>query len=254
MNRVVSFLNESNRIEGIERIDYSDSAYQTIDRGHFGAFLLSQQAAASGEPLSIKKIKEWQRLITTEQRPYVPIDDEEVGHLRSPALPKNVRIGSHIPPGYNDVPTLLDALIERTNEVLKNYKHMDDVSFSIFLGSTFLEFEKIHPFADGNGRVGRLIANYIATYYGRPIIVFNSEMIERNAYLRSHDSKEAMIIFMAQKIQEAVFGIDGKVLIRTKVLPGSSGEYVSEAGGQKTVVHWHHLANAVNTWKQRLIK
>ena len=37
-------------------------------------------------------------------------------------------------------------------------------------------FEAIHPFADGNGRVGRTLANYLLVSYGHPpIIIFDED-------------------------------------------------------------------------------
>ena len=37
-------------------------------------------------------------------------------------------------------------------------------------------FEAIHPFADGNGRVGRALANYLLVSHGHPpIIIFDED-------------------------------------------------------------------------------
>ena len=37
------------------------------------------------------------------------------------------------------------------------------------------KFENIHPFADGNGRTGRLAMNYLLVRYGHPPIVIHEE-------------------------------------------------------------------------------
>jgi hypothetical protein len=240
--RVVTFLNESNRIEGITALDYASPKNQTTNSGHFGAFILSQKSAEEHEPLTIRKIKDWQKLITTEQKTVgVDIEDEAVGHIRSPQLQKNVRIGNHIPPNYNEVPTLLDALVEDINEKLRDPETLkDDASYCRFLGEAFQRFESIHPFVDGNGRVGRLIANYIATYAGKPLIVFKSEYRENNIYYKAHESPEAMAVFMAFKVQEAVFGINGQILIK-RYASGLTGHYESIDGKTQEDVEWHPL-------------
>ena len=47
----------------------------------------------------------------------------------------------------------------------------------------------IHPFADGNGRVSRLMMNYILIYHGQSPAIINKE--ERNHYFRSlEESRE----------------------------------------------------------------
>ena len=215
--RMVTFLNESNRIESIKEIDYHDPAYQKPDKGHFGAFVHSQQCAETRQPLTHRMIRQWQAMLTKEQVPFGHhIEEGEIGHIRGPNLLKNVRIGSHIPPDYSRVPTLLDQWIEEVNAGLKDQERLkDDAAYQEFLGRSFQKFEEIHPFADGNGRTGRLIICYIATYCGRPIIIINSDMIERNAYYRAHKTGQEMVAFMAGKVQEAVFGPDKKLILKT---------------------------------------
>lgn len=242
--RMVHFLNESNRIEGIHEVDYHNPLFQKIGQGHFGALVDSQQMALIRKPLAIRKVKEWQSLLTREQKFLGhDIEEGEIGHIRNPStLPKNVRVGPHVPPSYESVPTLLEDLVERINEGLKDQdKLKDDLEYCRFLGRSFQEFESIHPFADGNGRTGRLIANYISTYCNRPIIVFGSDMSEKNRYYEAHKSKEAMARHMAVKVQDVIFGMDGKIL-QKKGASGFTSTYESLNKESKESYQWHSLS------------
>lgn len=241
--RMVQFLNESNLIESIKEIDYHKTKYQDPSRGHFGALVQSQQDAVEGKPLTHRKIMSWQGLLAREQVAHGhPIEEEEIGHIRSPSLPKNVRVGSHIPPDYSHVPTLFTNLIEKINEGLKDQEKLkDDSEYCKFLATTFFEFQKIHPFADGNGRTGRLIAIYIATFCKRPIIIFDSEMIKRNRYYDAHKSPEDMTRFIAGKIQEVVFGLNNKLLVKKDQLSGATSLYQTEDGQYQEKYEWHVL-------------
>lgn len=243
VNRMIDFLNESNRIEGITQINYYDPNFQTLHQGHFGALIHSQQLALEHEPLSHRHITYWQSLLTREQvQAGHHIEDEEIGHIRSYSLPKNVRIGRHIPPDYSHVPTLLTHLIEEINEGLKDQEKLrNDAEYSKFLGRSFQKFESIHPFCDGNGRTGRLLAAYIATFCGRPIVVFQSDMSEKNNYYQAHETVEKMTRFMAKKIQEAIFGFGQTLLNRIQQLTGLSAVYQGAAPEQTVTYEWHSL-------------
>src|SRR5437016_4707 len=139
-SRVIQFLNESNRIEGIEEIDYRHQQFQDPKIGHFGAYLVSQQAARDLQPLTVKTIRCWQGMLGREQQRYTgtAIEDGEIGQIRGPALKKNVRVGRQIPPSYEDVPTLLQYLFEDLNEDLANNRELyerDDEAFAKFAAS-----------------------------------------------------------------------------------------------------------------------
>lgn len=241
--RNIRFLNESNKIESFTEIDYNEKTYQKVDKGHFGAFVASQELAAAKKTLTAKAIKTWQKLISEEQIPFGHhIEENQIGHLRS----INVRIVGKPtpPPHHDDVPLLLSNLLEDINNALKDpKKFQDDAEFSKFTGESFLEYERIHPFADGNGRTGRLIANYIATYCERPIIEFDSERTKRRKYYDAHDSKKLMTEFMAEKVKEAIVSTSGKILQKKRKLEGDSCLYESTDKKEIEVVHWHGLSS-----------
>ena len=67
--------------------------------------------------------------------------------------PVNVRIGRYHPPIHEKVPDLMAELEE----------FIQDASVPPLLKAVWghIQFETIHPFADGNGRIGRLLVNKI---------------------------------------------------------------------------------------------
>lgn len=64
----------------------------------------------------------------------------------------NVRVGLHFPPAHQDVSVLMFDLLEWWN---KKAPRLSPVVSSAIL---HYRFEEIHPFADGNGRMGRALA------------------------------------------------------------------------------------------------
>ena len=75
-----------------------------------------------------------------------------------------VFIGRSIPPKPQEVPDKMAGL-------LRWYSSNKKSLHPVVLASHFhAEFEKIHPFVDGNGRVGRLLMNFIIHKKGFPMI------------------------------------------------------------------------------------
>ena len=74
-----------------------------------------------------------------------------------------------------DVPDEIAALCDEVNA----YQGEDILTAAAYL---HLNFEAIHPFADGNGRVGRTLLNYyLMTHHYPPTILFNED--KRTYYL-----------------------------------------------------------------------
>lgn len=60
--------------------------------------------------------------------------------------------------GFNEIPTTHPSLVESELDILlDNYKNIPNKRLEDIV-DFHVRFEKIHPFADGNGRVGRILA------------------------------------------------------------------------------------------------
>lgn len=101
------------------------------------------------------------------------INDEIAGRFREKG--EYVRVGRHIAPPPEHVLKLI-------KELLKSYKAEEHHPLErAILFHT--EFERIHPFCDGNGRVGRAILNFQLKSHGFPPIIIQNK--EKQEYYRS---------------------------------------------------------------------
>ena len=143
----------------------------------------------------------------------------------------------------------MDELIR---EVAENRVHPVDAA--AFLHHRFVE---IHPFADGNGRVARLLSNQYLIAKGYPPVVVRTEDRERYyRFLRSVDAGDLVPFtnFIAKAVDEGLtlylsaFG-GADELVPLKELAGGTGtphsqEYLSLLSGGvldavKIVWVWH---------------
>ena len=93
-----------------------------------------------------------------------------------------VRVGSYISPDWQEVKRLMNGLIKYTNEKVK-------INTVEFAAKVHFKFERIHPFGDGNGRIGRLIMNHILWFSGYPMIII--EHVKRKSYYKACDKGES---------------------------------------------------------------
>lgn len=100
------------------------------------------------------------------------INDDWAGRFRRRG--ELVRVGNHM--GAN--PQFIDELID---ELLNDY-HSSDLYFVEKIAWFHAEFEVIHPFSDGNGRIGRVLINQQLMAEGAPPIIIPNKGKQTHYY------------------------------------------------------------------------
>ncbi len=99
------------------------------------------------------------------------IRDDIAGRFRKDG--EWVRVGSHIAPDPKEV-------VERLEKTLADYYAASHENIIMRIARLHLAFEYTHPFNDGNGRIGRVINNYLLIREG--FVPINIKFIDRENY------------------------------------------------------------------------
>ena len=95
-----------------------------------------------------------------------------------------VRVGSYIAPDWQDVKKLMKELIKFINKA--------EINSVELAARAHFKFEEIHPFGDGNGRIGRLIINNILWIEGYPMLII--EYKKRKSYYKAFKGDEEQFV------------------------------------------------------------
>lgn len=145
------------------------------------AQLLLEVRKSFAEPLSVQMIQIWHGLLMDD------VHQVNAGEWRKGSAPMQIISGAHghevvhfeAPPSA-EVPDEMLQFVDWYNTVVFPLKG-DTAEAVLKSALAHLYFESIHPFEDGNGRIGRAIAEKaLSQSLGRPVMLGLSKIIEKN--------------------------------------------------------------------------
>jgi Fic family protein len=135
----------------------------------------------SGDPLSIDLILLLHKMLLSN------INDDIAGRFRGHG--EYVRVGTHVAPGPEQIETMLRSMTVKFESELTTH-------IVGRVARLHLEFEHIHPFNDGNGRIGRVLMNHALQRHGfPPVIVRNKGKEKYYATIRQYDLNNKSTLF-----------------------------------------------------------
>lgn len=102
------------------------------------------------------------------------IKDEIAGRFRNKG--EYVRVGTYIAPAPEHIELMVAS-------ILSEYGSDHDSYFLDKMAKFHLDFENVHPFCDGNGRIGRVLICYQLLRLGFPLIIVRDK--EKEIYYRA---------------------------------------------------------------------
>lgn len=159
------------------------------------AFLLNRIAAR--EPITISLVQEIHAILTGgtyDERRYIEQGERPGEFKKHDYITGRLEVGSAPEDVECDLTELLNEVNEYNgDEILKTATYFH------------LRFENIHPFADGNGRVGRTLLNYyLLTRNHPPLIVYDEDKADYYAALERFDAEEDIAPMLAFLERETV--------------------------------------------------
>lgn len=122
--------------------------------------------------------------------------------------------GGMTPPPFPEVPMLVTDWLRNASRGPRNGQHA-----LVFVAALHARFERIHPFRDGNGRVGRLATNLLLVRHGYPpAVIYKRDRARYLSALRRADRDDPGPL--AELLARAV--TDG---IHRFLLPGLAGPH-----------------------------
>lgn len=143
------------------------------------------------------------------------IDEKIAGRFRQDG--EWVRVGAYIAPNPTEVPQLITELLTKYQADTKS--HIVEKLARFHLG-----FEHIHPFCDGNGRIGRVLNNYILLREG--YVPINITFTDRARYYEAfklYDQKQETAVMeeitgraLTKSYHKRLAYLEGKTIVSLK--------------------------------------
>jgi Fic family protein len=183
---VIEFTYDTNRIEG-STLTFQETAdliehgisprakpMRDIREAELHASLMNK-LLANPEPIDLPHLLAWHKAIFRETKP------QFAGRIRD--FEVRIQRSKHIPPPPLEVRPMLVELLRWVQRHAKEFHPVERAAAFHF------RFENIHPFGDGNGRIGRLAMNMLLHESGYPML--NIQYEKRAGYYHALERSSA---------------------------------------------------------------
>lgn len=99
-----------------------------------------------------------------------------------------------------ETPLLVAQLVDNLQYRLDNAKTNDDKLLAIL--DTHIQFERIHPFSDGNGRTGRMIMMYSLLQEGFPPLIIEKETKAQYVEFLANQDVDGFVQFAKERLDK----------------------------------------------------
>ncbi len=165
------------------------------------------------------------------------INDAIAGRFREQG--EYVRVGTHIAPAPEHVERMIDDILVEYSSDLGSY-------FLDKIARFHLDFETIHPFCDGNGRLGRVLINFQLIQLGLPrLIIRNSEKERYYQAFRDYEGRQLtrtmediLALGLVESLHKRLSYLRGEAIIRLSDYikqHGLSAPAVTNAARRQTI-------------------
>ena len=150
---------------------------------HLQALKFTMKLAENKVPLSVENIQQLSALILKSS--HGPMETAVGNFDPSKGEFRTVRVfaGNVSFPKAERVPDLTEKLITEINASIEKVKGFEQINRLAF--QAHYQLVNIHPFIDGNGRLSRLLMNYVQHYHKEPLTLVNSS--DKALYIEALD-------------------------------------------------------------------
>lgn len=194
-------------------------------KDHLEALKFTLELARDKKKLSVRTVQDISSLILKNTGAYYNLMGGSFDSSKGDFRKGSVHVGTRSFANYQKVPALVEELVDYVNDNIDSKTNYIDNSILAF--DAHFQMVSIHPFADGNGRLSRLLMNYIQYYGGHPVTPVMAE--DKKLYfdaLEGTREKQDLDIFREFMFEQSLkyFRAEIEILSKEQTLKKDKGK------------------------------